>query len=192
MSVSEPLSTTMIVETTAKIISILEPLCPEDRRTVVQAAATMLRLPGEDPQSKPIGNSTGVDLEQGSVTFPAAKTWMRQTSITPEELDQVFVLGDRPTIIATDPSNLTAKAKTVEAYVLQGILALLATGEPSFSDEAGREACKNYGCFDNTNHTKYLGGKGNLLSGSKRDGWRLSGPGLKRGAEIIKRLVKGD
>ena len=45
------------------------------------------------------------------------------------------------------------------------------------------------GCFDGSNHALYMKGKGNVLGGSKDAGWTLTGPGLKAGAELVKKLA---
>jgi hypothetical protein len=75
---------------------------------------------------------------------------------------------------------------------MAGIAKLLEAGDSSFDDKAARELCKSAGCFDNTNHSKYLGDKGNEFAGSKDKGWVLTAPGLKRGAALVKKISKGE
>jgi hypothetical protein len=83
----------------------------------------------------------------------------------------------------------STKVKTINAYILTGISKLLATGEAKFDDESGRAVCESMGCFDKTNHSKFVKEKGNVSGGSKGSGWTLTGPGLKSGADLIKALA---
>jgi hypothetical protein len=36
-----------------------------------------------------------------------------------------------------------------------------------------------------------MSAKGNLFTGSKDKGWKLTAPGLKRGAELVKVIAQG-
>jgi len=78
----------------------------------------------------------------------------------------------------------------LNVYVMAGIAKLLEAGDPSFDDKTARDLCKSAGCFDNTNHSKYLVDKGNEFAGSKDKGWVLTAPGLKRGAALVKEISK--
>jgi hypothetical protein len=62
----------------------------------------------------------------------------------------------------------------------------LTTGDATFDDKAARQLCDDLGCYDSANHSVFMGDKGNLLTGSKKLGWKLTAPGLKHGANLIK------
>jgi len=116
---------------------------------------------------------------------------MRQYQLTLSQIGQVFHIADGEiSIIASTAPGKNSKEQTHNAYVLQGISCLLASGNPSFTDKDARKVCQDLGCFNRGNHATYMGDKGNVLAGSKDKGWSLTGPGLKQGADIVKELTK--
>jgi hypothetical protein len=128
-----------------------------------------------------------------SNTPPRAKAWMKQTSVTAEELEQVFHTSeDQTEVIAAHIPGRNKKEQTYNAYVLTGVAQLLSTGSPTFQDKTARALCESSGCYDYANHAKYLKNRGNEFTGTKDKGWTLTAPGLKRGAEIIKELNKSE
>jgi hypothetical protein len=74
----------------------------------------------------------------------------------------------------------------MHTYLMQGFAAFLATGEASFSDKDARDLCEHFGCYDATNHAKYIKEFGNRITGSKNAGWKLTAPGLTAVAELLK------
>jgi hypothetical protein len=60
-----------------------------------------------------------------------------------------------------------------------------------FEDDAARAVCKHMGCLNTANHSSYMGSKKNLFNGSKKVGWKLTAPGLKKGAELVAAIVTG-
>jgi hypothetical protein len=62
----------------------------------------------------------------------------------------------------------------------------LKTCESKFTDKVARETCKRLGCYAETNHATHLKKPGNVLSGSKENGWTVTGPGMKSAAELVK------
>lgn len=183
-----------IEETTLKVVTLLKPLSSENRARVVSAVLTLL---GEtsDIHSQIVAGAGGSDKTQeekngGRRRFPSkAASWMSQNTLKETEVAEVLdVEGEGMPVIASEiPGNGSEKVHNV--YVLCGISRLLATGDASFDDEAARELCKQFGCYDKNNHSAYMKKVGNLLSGSKKTGWRLTAPGLKRGADLVKQLT---
>ncbi|GGK17241.1 hypothetical protein GCM10011394_28060 [Luteimonas terricola] len=74
----------------------------------------------------------------------------------------------------------------MNTYLMLGIAAFLSTGEASFTDKDARELCEHFGCYDATNHAKYIKEFGNKITGSKSSGWKLTAPGLNAAAELVK------
>ena len=68
--------------------------------------------------------------------------------------------------------------------------ALLASGDPRIDDKEVRATCKQFGCYDSTNHTKYARSLGNAVVADNGD-VRLTQPGLKAAADLVKQLATG-
>ncbi len=173
----------------SKIIAILTPLPSEERSRVMNAAMMLL---GE---ASPKLGAVSTDDEVGAVSnlSPRAKAWMKQNSVTNEELEQVFHMSETGTeVIASHIPGKNKKEQTYNAYILTGIAQLLATGNPSFQDKTARTLCESSGCYDSANHSAHLKDRGNEFTGTKDKGWTLTAPGLKRGAEVIKELNKSE
>jgi hypothetical protein len=177
----------------SKVVAILEPLPSEERVRVVRAAMVIL---GETQSPLSGGPDSVVDhVEGGDVTSlsPRARVWMKQNTITVDELQQVFhMTPEGTTVIASHMPGKDKKEQTYNAYILTGIAQLLSTGTPSFEDKAARALCESSGCYDSANHAAHLKKRGNEFTGTKEKGWTLTAPGLKRGAEIIKVLNKSE
>lgn len=155
-------------------------------------SAAMMLL-GETQLHGPLGKDGKADVDDATAPAnlsPRARAWMKQNSVTNEEIQQVFHIAEGEADILLPGPGKDKKEQTLNTYVLTGILQLLATGEPIFEDKTAREYCRTAGCYDSSNHSSNLRGKGNLFTGAK-DKWTLTSPGLKCGADIIKELTKG-
>jgi predicted XRE-type DNA-binding protein len=120
-----------------------------------------------------------------------AQNWMKQNQLTMAQVERLFDVGtDGVTVIASEAPGKHGKDKTINAYVLQGVSRFLASGDAVFDDKDARKVCEHFGCYDNTNHAARLDEKGNLFTGSKSTGWKITAPGLKHGADLIKQLTK--
>ena len=182
-----------IADVAGRVVRLLGPLSPENQQKVIQASLTLLGI------SLAVGGTTAAALEHkgtpGSVgkshpKLPKAAQWLKQNDLTTDRIENVFdISSDGVPVIASDAPGGNRKEKVHNAYVLLGLSRLLATGEATFDDNSARELCKELGCYDKTNHSAYMGDKGNVLTGSKSSGWKLTAPGLKRGAELVKQLT---
>jgi len=198
MPKSNSATTAKIMEITTKVVKMLAPLGSNERQQVVQASLTLLGEPSvgsrssEEPKSLYGDGRSGKGLSRGTSGLPAsANAWAEQNGITSEQLEEVFHAdGGNVSVIGNVPGKNT-KAKTLNAYVLQGVVQLLASGAGNFDDKSARQLCQNQGCYNAANHAVYLGATGNILTGSKAKGWKLTAPGLKRGAELVKEMTKG-
>jgi hypothetical protein len=178
-----------ITDVMSKVVGLLTPLDSNERHRVVQAAFTLL---GESQPD--VSGSRGSKDSDGKEDFqgfpPRAITWMRQQGLSSAQLQQIFhIQGGQAEVIASEIRGKGQKGKTINAYVLQGLRGLLSSGEPTFDDKAARQLCKHLGCFNNANHAVYMKGKGNMWIGSKDTGWRLTTPGLKQGADLVKEMT---
>jgi hypothetical protein len=184
----DTMSKTNIGETMTKLLSLLTPLSSEDRQRVISATLTLL---GEPP---PSSASQSTQFSNAAVVTPAASQraaiWMRQNSLSAELIDQVFHIdGEHVEVVASHVPGKTNKERSLNVYLLAGAAKLLGTGDPTFDDKFARELCGNLGCYDSTNHTKYLKDKGNRLAGSAATGWKLTTPGLTHTAALIKQMT---
>jgi hypothetical protein len=176
-----------ILEAVGQLLKVLGPLESEDRHRVIQASLVMLKEKPADAASGNVGNSE--EVAQVGELPGRARLWAKQNALAFEQLEHVFDFSDGAvTVIAPEVGGKTNSEKTIKAYVLAGVAALLSSGEPAFEDKAARVLCENFGCYDSTNHSKYMKDKGNNFTGSKDSGWKLTAPGLKYGAGLVKEL----
>jgi hypothetical protein len=173
------------VEISGKLVGLLGPLASDDRARLIKAALILL---GEQA---PNTSNINPDANSADASGYAPKTqiWMRKHGITAEQLSHVFHIRDGyAEVIAGAIPGGSKKVQTLNAYILTGIGRLLTTGEPAFDDKSARALCESAGCYDQPNHSRALGDKGDKLSGTKEKGWILTAPGLKHGADLIKEL----
>jgi hypothetical protein len=169
------------------VVRILGPLETDERQRVLQGVLVILRESLPTSGGVDFDRSSGSNLESNVPN--RARLWMRQNNLKDEQLSQVFDLSDGvATIIASGVSGKNNSEKTIKAYVLAGVAGFLSSGEPTFDDKTARLLCETLGCYDNTNHSKYMKDKGNNFVGDKDKGWKLTAPGLKNGAVIVKEL----
>jgi len=178
-----------ITETATKMVELLEPFEPQERLRIVQASLTLL---GDTfIATKPVGQ-TPPDDEPGDISVSGqARTWMKQNHVSGDELELVFHVAEgKADVIVSEMPGKDQKAKTINAYILQGLASFLVSGIPKFDDKSARALCIKSGCYSAANHAVYIKGVGNKLTGSKDSGWTLTSPGLKHAAELVKGLIK--
>lgn len=192
-----------ITDVMSIIVEALTPLDSVERQRVIQAALTLLGdsfIPpretlGESTRGNAGGRAGGNGSSSGNEEqidgiSNQARIWIKKNSISKEQLDEVFHIADGAvTVIASEIPGKKSGQKCVNAYVLQGISTFLLSGESSFDDKSARALCERAGFYDFTNHAKYVATKGNLFTGSKQAGWKMTNPGLKQGADLIKQLT---
>lgn len=178
-----------LAQATDSVLGILQPLSPEERRKVVQAAFVLL---GDDaPSLAYSGKHKGGGAQDGSgddsELKPQAKAWMQKNGVTMSSLELfLHVDNSEANAIELPVTDKSAGKRTTAAYLMAGLVALLKTGDPSFADDAARALCTHFGCYDKTNHSKHVKGLGNKVTGSKTGGWKLTAPGLTAIAGLIK------
>jgi hypothetical protein len=190
MSAEDSISKTVAVAV-PKLVGILTPLSTEGRQRAIASAmmifgeATPLKTSKEeekkDPKNDP-ASSDGISAK--------AVIWMKKNAITQEELEHVFAIDkDSIDVIAAKMPEKTNSKQTKQAYVICGVAIFLRSGEMGFSDADARALCDKVGCYDSNNHHTYIKKFGNLISGSKATGWKITNPGLTEGAKLIKQLT---
>ena len=183
---------TKTTDTIVKLIELLTPLTSEERARLIAGALTVL---GDAPVPAAALTPAAAAAASGSTvaTGAKAKNWIKQNGLTAEEIEQVFHIADgKAEVITSSVPGTTDSKRTLNAYILAGVAALLEKDDAKFTDEEGRALCKTLGCFNRPNHATYLGNKGNDFNGSKAAGWHLTTPGLKTGANLIKELAKAN
>jgi hypothetical protein len=181
---------TNITDVATKIVGLLTPLKSDERQRVVQAALTLL---GEAQGAAHVQAEVEDKGAKGdAIELPQrAKTWMRQNGLTFGQIQQVFHVEDGTVeVIASAVPGKSDKDKTLNAYIMKGIVELLASGTTSFDDKSARALSNSFGCYNQANHAVYMKDKGNWLIGSKDKGWTLTAPGLAQGAAIVKEMTK--
>jgi hypothetical protein len=172
------------------VVRALKPLDSADRRRTVDAAMHYL---GETPlvKSEQSANAAPGQPPASANGYPSATAaWLKQNSVTEDELDQVFHFGADGTFEIHDVPGESKKQKTLNTYILTGLGRYLATGQREFDDTLARRFCQTIGCYDPGNHSKYLGDyKGPEFAGDKSKGYVLANPGAKRGAALVKELA---
>lgn len=177
---------TQVTDIASQVVELIAPLSSEDKKRVMRAA---LLLAGEDVDVKSEEGTSASDDATGVV--PKAIIWMKQNSVTMEELGEVFHIdGGTATLIALP--GKTDKEKTLNVYLLAGIANLLTSGVATIDDKDARSICEGMGCYNSNHHSEYVDEKGNLFIGSKKDGWTLTMPGQKAAALLIKELSKSE
>lgn len=169
----------------SQLVKVLGPLDSEDRHRVIEASLVVLK---EKPTNIASEKSSGVEeIAQIGELPMRARSWMKQNALTADQLQQVFDFSSgTATVIAPEVSGKNNSEKTIKAYVLAGIAGLLSSGEATFADKDARALCETFGCYDNSNHSRYMKEKGNNFTGTKDSGWKLTAPGLKYGAVLVK------
>ncbi len=188
-SPSLPSTASIVVAATTQLVTLLEPLSPEERHRAVSAALILL---GQSPSgSHKI--SKGVDADEqevGNGLSTKAAVWMKKFSITRDQLDSVFSIDESGVdIIASKLPGSSKRQQTIHAYILSGLKSYLITGDVAFDDKNAREFCQKVGCYDVANHANHSKAFGNFIGGTKDIGWKLTNPGLQEAAKIIKELT---
>jgi hypothetical protein len=185
-------TTPTITQATGQIYDILQHFSPEDRQKIIQAAFTLIGDQPPSTKSTPVPVMAASVGPMGHSDSPAqsnatATRWMQQHNLTRKMLEPyIHIDGDEAAVIGLPPTIKSRAERTTAAYLLLGVASLFASGSPSFADEAARQLCQEQGCYDQSNHAKICGTFGNRLRGSKKEGWRLTAPGLTAAADLIK------
>lgn len=183
------------IQAMSAVLTALQPLDNEGRARVVDWATQKLSIVGVKAiRNKPLtgGADDGMSEENALPLSSKGKLWCKQNQISQDLLSEIFHFeGDGVEIIVGEIPGNSIKDKVRNAYVLLGLSNYLATGDATLDDRAGRALCERFGIYDHTNHSKAFKG-GNELTGSSKNGWVVTVPGLKHGAMLVKQASKDD
>jgi hypothetical protein len=171
----------------AKLYELLEPL---DKSTRGKAIRSVLALFDDDVSSVSVGISDSAPVTNSR--FPLGKrahAWAKRNSVTDEMLEQCFHFESGNVEMLTSPPGANKREQTINAYLLVGLEAFLATDDPRFADGAAVAACRKHGCYDAGNHAQTRSLFGNRVSGSKESGFILTTPGLDQAAALVKSIA---
>ena len=186
----EKSTTKNVVAAVPKLVQLLEPLSPDERNRAISAAMIVFGQSAPSQSATQHGGHSGESHEVGEGICAKAASWMKKNAITREQLDHVFMIeADSIDVTAARMPESGKKKQTLQAYVLCGVKSFLRTGDTTFNDAEARKLCSTVGCYDSPNHANYTTAFGNLITGSKDAGWKLTNPGLSSGAQIIKQLT---
>jgi hypothetical protein len=193
---AEPVKSTekpKLTDVAGKIFDLLTPFESAERHRIIQASLMLL---GESPvvaqSTVAVQTHQQAEATDSSGTLPAkAAMWLKHNGLKMADIEAVFHIdnGNVDVIASTLPGRST-KEKVHNAYVLQGISRLLATGDTAFDDKSARGLCDTHGSYDSANHAVYMKGMDNKITGSKDKGWKLTSPGMSHGASLVKELTK--
>ena len=118
---------------------------------------------------------------------PRAARWLAKHDLDEAILDQVFAHHEEALELVLDElPGRSRKDRVQSAYLLAGAMRYLEADTADFSDTAARAICRQYDCFDSTNHSKSVKAMKQYLTGSVKAGYTLNALGLKAAAGLIK------
>ena len=182
-----------IAAVVTKMVSELENLqTDEERERAFAGARAVLGMTNEPYQPAVARAQSGVasPADEGTklgVLSTAGADWIRRYSLKEDKIDEhLQINGDGKVTPVGESIGKGKREQTLNTYLLTGVAALLESGRPKFTDEAAREYCKSFGCYDPANHSMTLTYFDNWGRGSKKAGWELTAPGLKYAAALFK------
>lgn len=181
-----------ISEITTKVVELLESLDAGEQRRILKASAVLLT--DSAIENTDLVETFKEESESSALSLNSkAKAWVNKNSITSGDLERVFYFGeDKIEIILNNLPGDDDKQKTINSYLLVGVISFLKNGEAKFKDEEARALCTTMSCLNNTNHAKYVASARGWIVGSKKDGWVLTVPGLNEVANLLRSTQKND
>jgi len=181
-----------ITEVTTSVFTLLDPLSKEDRQRVVKAVFALL---GESPAGiGGLAGATGGNVDLGhdeKFVGPKARQWLLRHQLSRDKLEHAFYFQDGHVDIHLNTMpGASRKEQTANCYLLVGAKAFLESDQPQFSDSDAIALCKHTQAYDKNNHTTNRGSIGNMMTGTRQDGYALTGPGLKAAAELLLQISR--
>lgn len=183
-----------ILDVVSGVVTALEPFDSDERKRIIKAAMTVL---GEEEVAVTPSKPASDDAQQAPAGLEninqAAQRWMKTFSITREELEQVFQIEPgSATVLNVQLPGVNKRTNSHYTYMLAAVASLIATGEPQVDDKSARALCGTLGCYDSPNHATTMANIGNLMNGSKSVGYKLTAPGQREAANLVKKIAGGN
>lgn len=179
-------TTTTAVDAVPKLVQLLATLSPPDRQRAISAAMILL----DEPAPPQLGTRKGApphELPPSDEIHPKAVQWMSKNGVERTQLEHVFSIeANSVDVIAAKLPGKSKRQQTVNSYLLCGLKSYLRTGDIAFADKDARDICNRVGCYDSANHSNYMKAFGNLITGTKETGWKLTNPGIAQAAKVVK------
>lgn len=183
-----------LTDTVAELYGILEPLDAADRDRALRAALVLLgdSLPpnaaANEPRTQSLDHSLGpADLG------PMAVRWITQNQISRSTLDDLFhVDGSEAVPIFSSVPGMSKREQTANCYLLAGVRRLIAADEAAIDDKEAVELCQQVGAYDKNNHTSNRKSLGGRVTGSRDTGFKLTVPGLREAARLVKMMASSN
>lgn len=176
-----------IASITSEVFALLEDLDTEKRQRVISATMALF---GEGLPSKVKSLEEGDIGNEQEGLGKKAKLWMKQNSVTIEQLQEIYHFEEGSVeIIVADLPGANNGEQTASAYLICGIQALLRSDEAKLNNADAVTLCKHIGCYDKNNHPRNRKSLGNKMTGNASDGFTLPSPGLKAAAVVIKAVA---
>ena len=148
-------------------------------------------VPPPLPPPAPIG--TGAPAAPGGVP-DAVKPFLTANAITTQILEKVFhPTGPGAQLLASSIPGNGKASKLVSLSLLLCVKQALESGSFTCTLKELRELAVHYDCYDSPNFSKTLKANKNYYNPREKGAdLELSGPGRKKGGEIIKGIAAGD
>jgi hypothetical protein len=181
-----------MTQVAVEMFGLLEPLSEDERNRAITATFALLGQPlaahenGKGLVRQAIENPR----YDGEGLKPNTEKWLRQYQITRAAIDNIFHIdGDDVTVIATQVPGGSKRERSINCYLLIGVRNLLAKDEASFTDREAVEYCQQVNAHDAANHAANRSALGPRLTGSRSAGFKLTVPGLRDAAILVKAMT---
>lgn len=180
-----------IAAVTTNLYELLEPMPDDDRLRVVKAVFALLdqQLPGSPNH----GDAAGADEPRDEPPVgPKSRSWAKRHKLGLHDLERIFYFHDGTVALhVTEVPGDSKKEKTVNCYLLQGTRSFLESDAASIDESVTLSFCKHVGAYDKNNHTTNRAAVANRMTGSRKEGFELTGPGLKAAGDLISEIARG-
>jgi hypothetical protein len=184
-----------LTQVTVSLFDLLEPLEAAERTRAINAAFALLGQPwetqgGTNGSGAPSAGDHREDLGNGASLKPNAERWRKQYQISNAAIENIYHIdGDEVTIISTQVPGSSKRERSANCYLLVGVRNLLANNDASFTDREAVEFCQQVNAHDSANHAANRASLGPRITGTRATGFKLTVPGLRDAAALIKSMT---
>jgi len=182
-----------IIKASMEVFEILKKFEPDEVNRVLDATQALMGKKSFSSDDSSVPPDSEIDSEEIGKLPSKVKVWMQQNKLKSEDIAKIFHFEDgKAELIVPRIPGKGKREKTLNVYILIGVGQFLLLGDSTFEDKTARDLCSAFQCFDDRHHAEYLEVKGIGLIGSKKNGWKLTIPGLTSGSMLIKEMSQDD